>query len=113
MRLRRVVTLFSTVSCLGGSLLASPAAEGADKSSIACIQAAEEGQSARSTGDLLHARDEFTRCSAHDCPTVLRHDCATWLDETVRQIPSIVIGGHHTPQETESKASTFFFGSHR
>jgi hypothetical protein len=32
--------------------------------------------------------------------------------EATNTFASIVIGGHHTPQETESKASTFF-GSQR
>jgi hypothetical protein len=67
-------------------------ATAADRTSLACIQSAEAGETARSNGDLLQARELFSRCSAQDCPTVLRHDCTTWLDETARQTPSIVIG---------------------
>ena len=66
----------------------------ADRSSLACIQSAEEGESARSSADLIRARELFTRCSARDCPSVLRRDCTTWLDETERQIPSVVLGAH-------------------
>jgi hypothetical protein len=67
-------------------------ASAADKTTLACIDAAEQGEKARSSANLVKARELFTRCAASDCPSVLRHDCTTWLDETTQQIPSVVVG---------------------
>jgi hypothetical protein len=63
----------------------------ADKTSLACIRAAEDGQAARDESRLLRARDLFTQCASRDCPSLVRHDCAGWLDEAEAQIPSIVL----------------------
>jgi hypothetical protein len=81
---------------LGGASAWLVASDGAaaDKAAVACIQAAEEGETARKTGDILHARELFAQCSARECPTMLRRDCAGWLEDAERQIPSIVLGAH-------------------
>jgi len=78
---------------LGVSGVASSTAA-ADKAALVCIQSAEQGQTARNSGALLHARELFSRCAAQDCPRVLRHDCSSWLEDDDRQIPSIVLGAH-------------------
>jgi len=69
-------------------------AAAADKAALACIQSAEEGERARKAGELLHARELFAQCSAHECPTMLRRDCTSWLEDADRQVPSIVLGAH-------------------
>ncbi|MGD0526909.1 MAG: hypothetical protein ABSE49_17310 [Polyangiaceae bacterium] len=69
-------------------------AAAADKAALVCIQSAEEGEKARKAGALLRARELFTQCQARECPTVLRHDCASWLEEAEHQVPSIVPGAH-------------------
>jgi hypothetical protein len=66
----------------------------ADKAAVACIQSAEQGEGARKAGQLLHARELFAQCSARECPGMLRRDCAAWLEDADRQIPSIVLGAH-------------------
>jgi hypothetical protein len=66
-------------------------ASAADKTSFACIRAAEDGQAARDERRLLRARDLFTQCSSRGCPSLVRHDCAGWLVEVDAQIPSIVL----------------------
>jgi hypothetical protein len=71
-----------------------PVFEGADRASLTCIQAAEEGETARRGNALLRARDRFAQCAAPTCPAVVRKDCATWLEEVAAQTPSIVIGAH-------------------
>lgn len=96
MRSRRVPTrlpcLLVVAACCGG--FAPSVATAADKTAVACIQSAEDGETARKAGELVRARALFGKCQARECPTVLRHDCASWFEDTERQIPSIVPGAH-------------------
>jgi hypothetical protein len=78
-----------TALCVG---LVPREASAADKAAAACIQSAEQGETARRAGEILHARELFVQCAARECPTVLRRDCASWLEEADRQIPSVVLG---------------------
>jgi len=66
----------------------------ADKATAACIQSAENGETARKEGQLLHARELFAQCAVRECPAMLRRDCAAWIEDADRQIPSIVVGAH-------------------
>src|SRR4051812_14033145 len=68
----------------------------ADKTSLGCIQASDDGQTARDSGDLLHARELLAVCAASKCPAPIRRDCTSWLEEVQRQIPSVVLGAHDT-----------------
>jgi hypothetical protein len=69
-----------------------PVFEAAERASMVCITAAEEGQAARRDGDLLRARERFASCAASSCPAVVRRDCGGWLDDVSRQVPSVVLG---------------------
>jgi len=64
----------------------------ADKTSLACIQASDQGQSARDAGDLLRAREFFAQCTEPKCPAMIRRDCTSWLEQVEVQLPSIVLG---------------------
>jgi len=64
----------------------------ADRTSLACIQASDEGQTARENGNLLRARELFAQCTEAKCPALIRRDCASWLEQAQLQIPSIVLG---------------------
>jgi hypothetical protein len=55
-----------------------------------CPRAAEQAQILRENNDLSAARTQLLRCSALDCPVVVRNDCIQWLDEVNRSIPSVV-----------------------
>jgi len=89
---RRRIGIVIAAGAVGCSLTRATPASAADKTTLACIDAAEQGEKAQSRANLVKARELFTRCAASDCPSVLRHDCTTWLDETTRQIPSVVVG---------------------
>jgi len=56
----------------------------------ACIQASDEGQDQRDRGHYARAQAAFGRCSATDCPAMVRRDCAQWLEELLAQMPTIV-----------------------
>jgi hypothetical protein len=66
----------------------------ADKVSLACIQASDEGQTSRDTGNLLKARQLFAECALAKCPALIRRDCTAWLEQVELLIPSVVFGAH-------------------
>jgi len=94
MRFRPALHGLLSAACAACVCLAPSGAAGADRTAVACIQSAEQGETARNAGELLRARELFTQCSARECPAVLRHDCGSWLEDTTRQIPSVVLGAH-------------------
>ncbi len=55
-----------------------------------CLDAASAGQSMRDAHKLLEARDKFRICAQPTCPTVVRHDCVSWLNAVESAIPSVV-----------------------
>lgn len=55
-----------------------------------CIAAHLECQEAQSSGRLLRARQDAIVCTNRACPAALVSDCANWLDELDRRIPSVV-----------------------
>lgn len=57
----------------------------------ACLKQHEEVQSARRRGDLTKARDLAIRCTDDACPSVIRAECATWVDELTRSLPTVVL----------------------
>jgi len=78
---------------VAGAVLAS-GARAADKVSLACIQASDEGQTSRDAGNLLQARELFAQCAVAKCPSLIRRDCTAWLEQVQLQIPSVVFGAH-------------------
>jgi hypothetical protein len=54
-----------------------------------CVEASGLGQEARHRGALLDARGRFQICSTEACPELVRIDCAHWLDEVLREVPSV------------------------
>lgn len=69
-------------------LAAGPHASADDKAS--CLDANSKGQTFRDAHKLIEARDQFRICARSSCPGVLQKDCATWLDEVERMLPSVV-----------------------
>src|SRR5262249_13965446 len=69
--------------------LATTAALADDKA--ACLQAASKGQRMRAQHDLVGARDQFRACAAAGCPAIVQRDCATWLTEVDKALPTVVV----------------------
>jgi hypothetical protein len=61
----------------------------ADESQV-CIDASDQGQLLRIDKRLREARDQFVRCARRDCPPEVRENCARWLDDAQRAVPSII-----------------------
>ncbi|WP_437756406.1 hypothetical protein [Sorangium sp. So ce1389] len=72
-------------------LAGSPAlGQGGDEKAV-CLAMHEEAQVARQEGRLRAARGALLACARSSCPSLLRADCASWLDALVQEIPSVVI----------------------
>ncbi|MEZ4443199.1 MAG: hypothetical protein R3B72_29155 [Polyangiaceae bacterium] len=77
-----------------GALLMSAEAQAQpadDAAKEACAAAFEHVQELRSSGHLLDARAEASRCAAESCPAILAEPCLGWLDEIDRETPSLVV----------------------
>jgi hypothetical protein len=56
-----------------------------------CIDAHEQGQVLRNQSKLLEARQRFASCSSDgNCPPIVAAECATFLGEVDRDLPSLV-----------------------
>ncbi|UQA63009.1 hypothetical protein [Polyangium aurulentum] len=55
-----------------------------------CAAAYEQTQALRGEGALSAAREQALVCSRDDCPRVIKGDCATWLAEIERSLPTVV-----------------------
>jgi hypothetical protein len=70
-------------------MVSSTPARADDKA--ACLDAASKGQSLRDQGKLVEAREQFRRCAAQGCPTMVVTDCGGWLSDVEKNIPTIVV----------------------
>jgi len=57
----------------------------------ACLEATSRGQRFKITHKLVEAREQLLVCAAAACPSVVQSDCATWLIEVERALPTVVI----------------------
>jgi hypothetical protein len=82
----------------GASLGSSPAlAQEADTQ--ACLDAHGGGQVARSEGRLKDARNLFIKCASPSCPGMVRQDCAPWVGEVDRLIPSVLLSARTSKRD--------------
>jgi hypothetical protein len=70
------------------STLSTPASAD-DKA--ACVEASSKGQRFRDAHKLVEAREQLRVCAAARCPTVIQSDCAAWLADVEKALPSIVL----------------------
>jgi hypothetical protein len=70
-------------------LLATTSARADDKA--ACLDAASTAQRLRAEHMLVQARDQLRLCAAAVCPAVVQSDCAEWLAEVEKALPSVVV----------------------
>ncbi len=71
------------------ALLITNAAFASDKA--ACLDAASKGQRFRDAHKLVEAREQFRVCAAAQCPAVVQSDCANWLADVERALPTVVL----------------------
>lgn len=86
---RATLTAVSVAAALFASAPHDARADGA--STNACIDAYEQAQRLMQGGKLRAARDKLLVCSRESCPKVSQNDCAAWLRDVARDMPSMVI----------------------
>ena len=57
----------------------------------ACLDAASMGQTLRNAHKLVEAREHLRVCAAAGCPAAVQTDCASWLADVERAVPSVVV----------------------
>jgi len=80
------------VGLLGASLWPRLArAQDAAPSKASCAEAYESGQESRASGALQETRSRLAYCAQPECPAFVQKDCARWLAEVDKELPSIVV----------------------
>ena len=79
-------TLLASSAALADGTPAAPA-----DTKAACLDAATKGQRFRDTHKLVEAREQLRVCAAAQCPGVVQTDCANWLAEVDKALPSVVL----------------------
>ncbi len=74
-------------------VLAQVLAAGAARADVteACVRESEDAQLARDAGRFLEAKALLVSCARPACPTIVRRDCADFLSELERRIPTVVL----------------------
>jgi hypothetical protein len=72
-----------------GLLLLGPRAFAFDRA--ACFDAAAEGQSLRDAHRLVEAHESFRFCAQEECPVSMKGDCAAWLADVEKSLPTVVV----------------------
>ncbi|HEX3598248.1 MAG TPA: hypothetical protein VHU80_24240 [Polyangiaceae bacterium] len=62
-----------------------------DSKKAQCASAYEKSQELRAAGSLKAAHDMLVVCAQDFCPAFVQSDCAQWLTEVSRDLPTIVI----------------------
>jgi hypothetical protein len=74
------------------ALVALPAVARAEDSKKAqCASAYEKSQELRASGSLKAAKDMLVVCAQDFCPAFVQTDCAQWLTEVQRELPTFVV----------------------
>jgi hypothetical protein len=66
-------------------------AEDAAPSKASCAEAYESAQESRASGALQDTRSRLAFCAQTECPAFVQKDCARWLQEVDRELPSVVL----------------------
>ncbi len=80
------------------------AARAAPPSKARCVEAHQQMQQMQNANRLIEARNWARTCVHHSCPGPIVTDCAQWMSELDRRLPSVVfqvrLDGHHCPSAT-------------
>jgi hypothetical protein len=69
----------------------SPALADEAPTKATCAQAYESAQESRAAGQLEETRSRLAFCAQAECPAFVQRDCARWLEEVQRELPSVVV----------------------
>jgi hypothetical protein len=86
---------FALIVSSSGSALAQDAAA----SNTECVNAYEQGQEQRKSGQLVKARSTLQACARDECPDFIRTDCVTWYGEVQNEVPTLVFAARSQGQD--------------
>jgi hypothetical protein len=72
-------------------LAVTPRQAMAESDSSACATTAEQAQELRTLHKFREAQEKLLNCAQPTCPAIVRRDCAQWLSEVDKAMPSVVI----------------------
>jgi hypothetical protein len=78
-----------SVAVVAAATLLAATAFADDKA--ACLDAAAKGQRFRDDHKLVEARDQLRICAAATCPAVVQSDCANFLADVEKTLPTVVV----------------------
>jgi hypothetical protein len=58
----------------------------------ACFDASAKAQKLKLERKLHDAQQQLLVCSRNECPSLIRQDCAQWMNEVLSSFPSVVVG---------------------
>jgi hypothetical protein len=70
---------------------AAAAQGGTQVSKAECAEAYESAQESRASGSLRKTQERLEFCAQTECPSFVQRDCARWLTEVQRELPSVRI----------------------
>jgi hypothetical protein len=89
------LTAATLVLVFGGARRASAqdaaAQSSATVSKAECAEAYESAQETRASGQLRKTQERLEFCAQTECPSFVQRDCARWLQEVQRELPSVRI----------------------
>lgn len=92
---------------LGAGLWTLPAAaQEAAPSKASCAEAYESAQESRVSGALQQTRSRLAFCAQAECPSFVQKDCARWLEEVDKELPSVVVSVVGLDAEASGAASS-------
>jgi hypothetical protein len=91
--------------CTAFGWLGAAHAQEAPPTKTSCAEAYESSQETRASGHLQEARTGLAFCAQTECPAFVQKDCARWLEEVDRELPSIVISVAGLDPEAARQAS--------
>lgn len=102
---------FRSCVALGGASASSGLAAGHASaaedapSKASCAQAYESAQESRASGQLQETRQRLAFCARAECPSFVQKDCARWLEEVERELPSVIVSAVGLEPEKAAEVS--------
>ena len=87
----RSALVLGSVAVIGGVTEPDARAQDENPTKAECAQAYESSQESRAAGHLQETRQKLSICARTECPSFVQKDCARWLQEVERELPSVVV----------------------
>ena len=101
---------FGSAIALHGGAVGTARAQEEAPSKASCAQAYESAQESRAAGQLQETRRRLSVCARPECPGFVQKDCARWLEEVERELPSIVISASGIEPDAASSVRVLIDG---